>query len=245
MRRTINIVPPSMYELFYAHFCKDLAEDLSTTAKQKWDAFLCPFHQLVDEALAANFGRFANFVYEDNTTDAWMLWSTLVEKCAVNFLGLSGPTAKAQCGRGSPHFVRQTHQGDLRFLGSDLDGFELCIHLKRARKLHLILQQLQQWTARLRIVSKPDVPMGKLLGLLQLNLDSKRLILKAISDAALPDKALHDLIKDCQPNDSKLLFPLLRHALLIQKLHTAETSRARRANTDDAKEAFTNDLRPV
>ena len=90
-------------------------------------------------------------------------------------------------------------------------------------------------------MSKPDVPMGKLLCQLQLNIDSKRLILKAISDAALPDKALQDLTRDCQPNDSKLLFPLLRHALLIQKLHTAETSRARRANADDAKEAFTND----
>ena len=243
---TINLVPHSLFDLAWDKFASDFkdadfdVQELNADNRKQWIEFLKPMQTAITEALEGRWDDFKQLVDNKDSDQAWNLWATIVETTSNDFLGISN-NSKQNVGRGQPRYVQRHHEGDFKFFGDENEGYDLCTHSKHEKRLHTILQQLQQWNSRLSISSRPTTPVSKSIEYLQLNLDAGRLIRCKLDTSIDLEKELADIIDKQQPNDPAIANPLIVITKGLQRAQDHQRQKARQAISADRKDGFTKD----
>ena len=243
---TINLVPKSIFEIAWDKFAKDNKDadfdvtELNAENRKQWGEFLQPLQDAITQSLNDKWDDFKTLVDTNDSDHAWLLWSKVVETTSNNYLGIDG-SLKQNVGRGQPTYVQKHHSGDFKFFGDENEGYDLCIHSQHERRLHLILQQLQQWNARLTLSSKPSTPLSKCIEYLQLNIDAGRLIRCKLDLNNDLEKELAEIIDRQQPNDPAIAPPLRAIIKGLQLAQEAQRRKARQAMHADRKATFAKD----
>ena len=189
-----------------------------------------PVQDDFSQALAEQWEHLVELIHDNDTSSALMLWSSTAGKVANNFLGIDNN--RHYFGRGQPHFVRRFSEGDFKSIGNAQNGYDLCVHSKRDRHLHLVLQRLQQWFSRLRILMKPGGTFAKSVQFLQLNLDACRSLHTNLDREDGLECELLDVMDARQPNDTTLIFTLTKIMKALQKQQEASKRLAKAASRE-------------
>ena len=135
------------------------------------------------------------------TNRAWLLWSQAIEQAFIIFLDLKGKAARAQRGRGGPHF----HSTSMHTKHQTIYFDDKCKQLLPTNYKNRLLKRkiclLDAWAARINSVSQPmadSLNFSENMAYIQRNRDNLLLILDEGDEL---EKSIRDFINnDCVTN---------------------------------------------